>query len=620
MAEKFREVEQAFLAALARQDDISALLRDEQELLGLCAGDRAVAMEVRALLRHAHALDEADDTAAEMTAGESAATLKPFLDPAGWHAAAADPIGFTRRSLEDWSSFHPGQRVDGFTLIKECGSGGMGVVYIAEQDQPKRTVAIKLVRRDVATPAMVRRFEREAQLLARLNHPGVAQVYAAGVADVNTSAGAVRVPYIAMELVDGPNLLDYLNDRASDRNLALRLIAQVCDAVQHAHVRGVIHRDLKPSNILVATGAGAEPQVKVVDFGVARQHETEGDDTGKVGTTLFTDHGRLVGTLSSMSPEQVRLGSDVDTRTDVYAIGVILYRLLTGRLPVVVKDCSLPEAARRIVEHEPTLIGAIDRSLKGDVETIASTALQKDPARRYQSPAELARDIQHHLAGEPIEARRDSLVYVLSRRAVRYRAIAITSAILLIVVGVAAAYSRQQQRASALAEKLALASQRSAATARDAAENAAKQLAGELSASRIDQGRLLGAAGDLEGAEKLLWNEYFANPQSRPAYWALRELYAQSGCLQTVAAHHGECWTVSLSADGKQFATGGDEPTLRIWSVPDAKKLADLRTDLPIVYAVSFSHDASRVACGGEGGAEVVSVANGRRLRLALQV
>ncbi len=308
----------------------------------------------------------------------------------------------------------------------------------------------------------------------------------------------------------------------------------------------MIHRDLKPSNILVASADG-EPQVKVVDFGVARQHEAEADETVKVGTTQFTDHGRLVGTLSFISPEQVSSGSDVDTRTDVYAIGVILYRLLTGRLPVIVKDCSLPEAARRIVEHEPTLIGAIDRSLKGDVETIASTALQKDPARRYQSPAELARDIRHHLVGEPIEARRDSLLYVLSRRAVRYRALAITAAILLFVVAVAAAYSRQQQRVSALAEKLALAAQRREATARDAAENAARQLAVELSASRIDQGRLLGAAGDLEGAEKLLWNEYFANTKGRPAYWALRELYAQSGCLQTVAAHHGECWSVSLT-------------------------------------------------------------------------
>ncbi len=238
MAENFREVEKAFLAALAKGDDVGALLRDEQELLGLCDGDQAVAAEVRALLQHSHALEEADDTAAGVTAHGNPAPPKPFLEPAGWQAPAADPIGFTRGVLEDWSSFHAGQCVDGFTLIKECGSGEWASSTSRNRISRSRTVAIKLVRRDVATPAMVRRFEREAQLLARLNHPGVAQVYAAGVADVETAAGTMKVPYIAMELVDGPNLLDYLNDRTSDRILALSLIAQVCDAVQHAHVRG----------------------------------------------------------------------------------------------------------------------------------------------------------------------------------------------------------------------------------------------------------------------------------------------------------------------------------------------------------------------------------------------
>ena len=174
--------------------------------------------------------------------------------------------------LEEWETTSVGQRVGKFTLIDQIGSGAMGVVFLAEQDRPRRTVALKIIRRSAATPAMIKRFEREAQLLGRLNHPGIAQVYDAGVAEVLTDDGqAVPAPYIAMEFVDGPAIQRFVQARNGELDVVLRLMAQVCDAVQHAHHRGIIHRDLKPSNILVAVDPSGQPQVKVLDFGVARE-------------------------------------------------------------------------------------------------------------------------------------------------------------------------------------------------------------------------------------------------------------------------------------------------------------------------------------------------------------
>ncbi len=609
MAGAFRDIERAFLAVIAMRDETGKSVYDEATVLRLCGGDQAVAAEVRSLLRHFDTLGQSG----------ASATQIHFLDPAGWKGASEE-VTSRQGPIDDWGTFHPGQRLNGFTLIEQRGAGGMGVVFLADQDQPRRTVALKLVRQQAATPGLIRRFEREAQLLARLNHPGIAQIYAAGAADVETRDGTVaarRVPYIAMELVDGPDLLEYVITQHPGTQTVVKLIAQICDAVQHAHTRGVIHRDLKPSNILVipASAGGNEPQVKVLDFGVARY---QGDEHGEP-TIAATAHGQIVGTLAYMSPEQVTSEPDVDARSDVYSIGVILYRLLAGRLPVDIRDCPLPEAARRIVEQDPPALGSIDRSLRGDIGTITATAMQKEPGRRYQSPAELARDLRHYLAGEPVQARRDSLVYILRKRVARYRTVAWSAAALLLVVTAAALYARHQQRLSAVAARTAIVAESAAASARDDAERAASRLAMELSASRIDQGRLLGAAGDLAGAEQLLWDEYLADPNNRTARWGLWQLYAMSGCLRTISAHPHDCFAIAMTQDGTRFATGGDEPTVRLWSAPDARKLAEIDTGLKAVYAIDFSPDAKHLAVAGEGGAVIINTETSHRQSLPVQ-
>ena len=280
--------------------------------------------------------------------------------------------------------------VGGFRLLRVIGEGGMGVVYEAEQDHPRRIVALKVIRPGFASPEFLRRFARESDVLARLHHPGIAQIYEAGAAKTNFGSQ----PYFAMEFIHGMPLGEYARSQHLDTRQRLELIAKVCDGVDHAHHRGVIHRDLKPGNILVdETG-----QPKVLDFGVARV--TEGD----APATKQTDLGQMIGTLAYMSPEQVAADPlKVDQHSDVYALGVILYELLADRPPYQLSQ-QLHEAVLTIQQEDPTPLRSISRAYRGDVETIVAKALEKDKARRYGSAAALAGDIRRYLADQPISA------------------------------------------------------------------------------------------------------------------------------------------------------------------------------------------------------------------------
>ncbi|MGH7151094.1 MAG: serine/threonine-protein kinase, partial [Planctomycetota bacterium] len=283
------------------------------------------------------------------------------------------------------------ERIGRYRILRRIGRGGMGDVFEAEQESPRRKVALKVIRWGVDSPPLRRRFVREAQLLGRLNHPGIAQIHEAGIAEVETGRGTVEpLPFLAMEYVEGRPLLEHA--AGLDLRDRLELMARICEAVHHAHEKGVIHRDLKPENVLVAeeprgedaagaSGTGIRPvgQPKVLDFGVARAAAPQAG-----ATTMPTLAGQLVGTLPYMSPEQLgRSPEDLDTRSDVYGLGAVLYEVLAGRPPHDLGGTTIAEAARAVLEREPARLGSVVPALRGDVETIVAKALEKDRDRRY---------------------------------------------------------------------------------------------------------------------------------------------------------------------------------------------------------------------------------------------
>jgi WD40 repeat protein/predicted Ser/Thr protein kinase len=311
-----------------------------------------------------------------------------------------------------------------YRILRLHGEGGMGSVYQAEQDNPRRTVALKVIHPGVVTPELVKRFNQEAQILARFQHSGIAQVYEAGI-------GEDGLPFFAMEFIQGMALDKYVRTCGLEADACLELLAKVCDAVQHAHDKGVIHRDLKPGNILVdETG-----QLKVLDFGVARVTTAD-----LLTSASRTQAGQLLGTLSYMSPEQIAADpARIDGRSDVYTLGVILFELLAQRLPYQVEHLPVHEVARLIQQQEPSRLGSIDTMYRGDVEIIVAKALEKDKMRRYSSPGDLASDIRRYLRGEPILARPPSALYQIRKFARRHTALvaAVSSVFAALLAGTA---------------------------------------------------------------------------------------------------------------------------------------------------------------------------------------
>jgi serine/threonine protein kinase len=326
-----------------------------------------------------------------------------------------------------------GTTIGSYLLIREIGRGGMGVVYEAEQQRPKRAVALKVILggRHV-DPETIRMFRRETESLARLKHPSIAAIYESSTTDDGRH-------FFAMELVPGRPLSDYLEERgppASRHELRHRLLLfrKVAAGVAYAHQRGVIHRDLKPSNILVIDPANGDsvPEVKVLDFGLARITDPDAD-AENAGTAV----GRIQGTLPYMSPEQVSGRRDeVDVRTDVYALGVILYRMTTGRLPYDLEGLALPEAARIICERAPQPVAAAAEGrvrFDHDLTVIVLKALEKAPARRYQGVTALDEDLGRYLAAQPILARPPSAAYLLRKLIARHK-VSFAAAVMLVVL------------------------------------------------------------------------------------------------------------------------------------------------------------------------------------------
>ncbi|MFH0982190.1 MAG: serine/threonine-protein kinase [Planctomycetota bacterium] len=333
-----------------------------------------------------------------------------------------------------------GSHVGSFHIKQVIASGGMGTVYEAVQEHPHRTVALKVMHRNIASRSALRRFQFEAQILGRLRHPNIAQVYQAGMHTPSPSQGegwgegqAEPVPYFAMEYIPAAKpITRYAKEKGLNTADRLELFAKACDAVHHGHQKGIIHRDLKPANILV--DSAGEP--KVIDFGVARA-----TDSDLSLTTQQTCIGQLVGTVQYMSPEQCDADpQDLDTRSDVYSLGVVLYELLTGELPYQASGTTIYAATRAIKEQMPRRPSSINRRLRGDVETITLKALEKDRDRRYQSAAELAQDLHRHLNREPIMARRPTgwtgAVHWVARNPVSTTAVACLGIGVIVTAGV----------------------------------------------------------------------------------------------------------------------------------------------------------------------------------------
>ncbi len=355
-----------------------------------------------------------------------------------------------------------------YRILRQLGKGGMGVVYEAEQQQPRRRVALKVMRQGTAVDELrVRMFEREAATLARLEHPNIAAIYEAGRTDRDE-------PFFAMELVQGVTLGAWLKVRATEitpqeLELRLELFRTIADAVHSAHQRGVIHRDLKPGNIMVVaneasmtgSGSGARgPVIKILDFGLARL-----TDADLEAATMLTEIGMIKGTLPYMAPEQARGDAGaIDVRTDVYALGVILYEMLTGSRPYDLARAALIEAVRVICEQDPAPLSSSwhgTRRLDADVETIVRHALEKEPGRRYGSAAAMAEDVERYLESQPIAARPPTVGYRAGRFVRRHRlgvAAAAIAVFALIAIAITMTYqatvvARERDRAEAEAAK-----------------------------------------------------------------------------------------------------------------------------------------------------------------------
>ncbi len=367
-------------------------------------------------------------------------------------------------------------QVGAYKIIKRLGYGGMGVVYEAQQETPRRSVALKLLRPDVSSHSVARRFEAEAEALGKLQHPGIAQIYEAGRAMVG---GSERM-FIAMELLRGATLAKHAKQANLTTQQKIELVAYVADAVDHAHRRGVIHRDLKPGNIIIDDTTS---RPKVLDFGVARLAT---DDMQ--AQTMHTRAGQLLGTLEYMSPEQLAGDPNkVDPRSDVYALGVILYELLSGDVPINLSGKDLFSAIDTVRSTDPRRLSRTMHTFRGEVDDMTAMALEKDPSRRYQTAAAFAEDLRRYLHNEPVLAHKQTAWYQTKKFVQRHRTLVMAAAAVFtaLTVGLIAALyqaNRAEKANANLADQLKEVTRLSAAetAARADAEKANTDLAEQL--------------------------------------------------------------------------------------------------------------------------------------------
>jgi WD40 repeat protein/serine/threonine protein kinase len=542
----------------------------------------------------------------------------------------------------------PGTRIGRYKLLQAIGEGGMGLVYMAEQEQPiRRRVALKIIKPGMDSAQVLARFDVERQALALMDHPNIARVLDAGTTDSGR-------PYFVMELVHGVPITRYCDANKLSPRQRLELFVPVCQAIQHAHQKGVIHRDLKPSNVMVTLNDG-RPVPKVIDFGVAKATEQRLTER-----TLFTQYGTIVGTLEYMAPEQAEMsGLGVDTRSDVYALGVLLYELLTGTTPLErtrLREAAYDEMLRLIREEEParpswristsgdrlatisaernTEPAQLSRLVKGELDWIVMRCLEKDRTRRYDTASSLERDIQHYLADEPVEACPPSAGYRLRKFARKHKKLLATTAAFaaVLLMGVAAsawqAVRATEAEAVALAERddkeqarQAEAEQRAAAVLnehvaqreRDDAQkrrDEVQALNKKLQATQAQLQRTLYAAHmnlaqhalDAGGVERVLelleqYRPKRGESDLRGFEWHYLDCLCHSDLL--TLNHTGGVRSVAYSPDGKRLASATWDKTVKVWDGQTGKELLTLK-DANFVSVV-FSPDGKRLATASDG-------------------
>jgi len=524
--------------------------------------------------------------------GGKAGTPKPFFS--GGEGDSTTSYG--------GMNLEAGAQIGPFKVLGVLGEGGYGIVYLAQQEEPiRRRVALKIVKPGMDSKQVIARFEAERQALALLDHPNIAHVYDAGT----TARGR---PYFAMEYIEGTCITEYCDTERLSIQQRLRLFLQICHALQHAHQKGIIHRDIKPSNILVSAENG-ETLVKVIDFGVAKALTQSLTDK-----TLYTEQGQFIGTPDYMSPEQAELDAQqVDTRSDVYSLGVVLYELLSGVLPFDPKELraggishirtviqgqepttpstrltSLGEDAQKIAERRQTDPQTLARSLRRELEWIPLKAMRKERPRRYQSASELAYDIENYLEGLPLNAGPESVLYRSKKYLSKHIAtvVAATAIVLLLVTGLVVStvlYLRAEE-------------------SRRAATERAESLRRSDYGNRIALAQSAHREGVTRRAKELL-----ASCPEDLRGWEWQWLsYVSDGAIKTLKVypdypHVKEITSIVLSPDGQQVFTAGVKGGVQVWDLESDSEVMRIFVG-EWIWSIDLDPTATKLVTGTMGG------------------